>query len=62
MPAESPTEVLRQLIHEVKIAKLPHHLRHHLLALLEQALHSLQSSGFGARPARPSSPSRRTGG
>lgn len=41
--------MLRQLIHEVQIAKLPRHLRHHLLALLEQALHGLQSSGFGAQ-------------
>ena len=47
-PAESPTEVLRQLIHEVKLAKLPRHLRHELLALLEETLHGLRSSGFGA--------------
>ena len=52
-PAESPSEVLRQLIHEVKLAKLPRHLRHELLALLEEALHSLQGSGFGASASAP---------
>lgn len=45
MPPETPAEEVRQLLSQVKGAKIPHQLRQELQGLLEQALHSIGVGG-----------------